>query len=42
MEKLQDEKFKNRILQLMEEEVILKFHERRGDAASFYELEPEE
>ncbi len=42
MEKLQDEKFKNRILQLMEEEVILKFHERTGDAASFYELEPEE
>ena len=38
-EKLQSEKFKNRILQLMDEEVILKFDKREGDASAFYEEE---
>ena len=38
-EKLQEEKFRNRVLELMDEEVILKFHEKTGNAADFYEIE---
>jgi recombination protein RecA len=40
-EKLQDEKFKNRVLQIMDEEIIMKFVERSGDAASFYDIDKE-
>ena len=40
-EKLQDEKFKNRILTIMDEEIILKFENREGDATSFYNLDEE-
>jgi len=36
MDKLQDEKFKNRVLQIMDEEVILKFDKRLGEASDFY------
>jgi len=37
--KLQDKKFKDRILELMDEEVILKFDKRMADATSYYEEE---
>ena len=37
--KLEDEKFKARVLELMDEEVVLKFHDRTGDASDFYEQE---
>ena len=41
VEKLKDEKFRTRIMELMDEEIILKFKEKTGDAASFYEVEEE-
>jgi len=40
-EKMTSEKFKTRILQLMDEEVILKFQNRVGDATAFYEEQEE-
>ena len=39
MEKLKDDKFRNRILEIMDEEVIMKFHNREGEAKDFYESE---
>ena len=43
LSKLQDEKFRNRILELIDEEVIMKFDKREGEAESFYgKLEPDE
>lgn len=42
MEKLKDDKFRNRVLTLMDEEVILKFEERDADASSFYDIDKEE
>jgi recombination protein RecA len=41
MDKLKDEKFKNRILEIMDEEVIMKFHTREGNASDFYEIDEE-
>ena len=41
MEKLQEDKFKARILELMDEEVVLKFDKRLGDASEFYDSETE-
>ena len=40
-EKLADKKFRDRILQLMDQEVILKFQERSGDASDFYDVDKE-
>jgi recombination protein RecA len=42
MEKMENEKFEKRILQLMDEEVILKFEKREGEAAVFYDNEEDE
>tara|TARA_R110000824_G_scaffold220663_3_gene407842 strand:- start:10023 stop:11132 length:1110 start_codon:yes stop_codon:yes gene_type:complete len=39
IEKLQEDKFKERILELMDEEVILKFRDKTGNAADFYGIE---
>ena len=39
---LEDDKFKSRIFELMEEEVILKFKDKTGDASDFYNIEGEE
>ena len=39
MEKMADEKFRNRILELMDEEVILKFDKREGDPEQFYNVD---
>jgi len=41
-EKLQQPKFKDRVLRIIEEEVIMKFETREGEASSFYEIDPEE
>jgi len=41
-EKIKDEKFKNRILEIMDEEVILKFDKREGEAEQFYNSEEAE
>jgi len=38
-EKIKEEKFKNRILEIMDEEVILKFDKREGNAEQFYNSE---
>ena len=39
---MQEESFKNRVLEIMDEEVILKFDKRDGDATEFYDIEKEE
>tara|TARA_Y100000296_G_scaffold12949_1_gene15014 strand:+ start:452 stop:1573 length:1122 start_codon:yes stop_codon:yes gene_type:complete len=41
VEKLQNEKFRARVLQIMDEEVILKFEERTGKADDFYKIDEE-
>ena len=40
-EALEDDKFRERVLRIMDEEVIQKFHTREGDAKSFYQLDEE-
>ena len=40
-DKIQDEAFRARILQLIDEEVILKFDKREGAAADYYDIEGE-
>jgi len=42
MEKLKSEKFRTRVLTLMDDEVILKFEKREADASSFYDIDKEE
>ena len=41
-EKLQDEKFKNRVLQIMDEEIIMRFDKKEGKAGDFYDIDAEE
>ena len=41
-EKIQNEKFRQRVYQIMDEEVIMKFDTREGKAETFYELEDTE
>ena len=41
-EKIQDEVFRNRVLEIMDEEVILKFDKREGDALDYYDVEGSE
>jgi len=41
-EKIQEEAFRKRVLNIMDEEVILKFDKREGTAADFYDIESEE
>ena len=40
-EKLQNEKFKTRVLQIMDEEIVMKFDTRQGNAEDFYEEKDE-
>ena len=42
IDKLQNEKFKDRVLEIMDEEIILKFQNREGDASNFYDVDGEE
>jgi len=37
IEKLQDEKFRSQVLKIMDEEIIMKFDSRTGEASEFYE-----
>jgi len=37
MTKLEDEKFRNRVMELLEEEVVMKFDKRIGNSSDFYE-----
>ena len=39
LEKLEDQKFYDRVIELLEEEVVLKFDEKTGKAEDFYELD---
>ena len=41
-EKLQNEKFRNRVLQIMDEEIIMRFEKKEGNAKDFYDIEGEE
>lgn len=41
LQKLENEKFYNRILELMDEEIILRFDSREGNASDFYALAEE-
>jgi RecA/RadA recombinase len=38
-DKISNEKFKNRVLAIMDEEIIMKFDDRTGDASQFYDEE---
>jgi len=40
-EKLLDEKFKNRVLAVMDQEVIMRFDKKEGTAEDFYNIDPE-
>tara|TARA_R100000664_G_scaffold34050_1_gene53660 strand:+ start:963 stop:2078 length:1116 start_codon:yes stop_codon:yes gene_type:complete len=40
-DKLLDENFKKAVLNIMDEEIVLKFEERKGDASSYYNLDEE-
>ena len=37
MEKMKNEKFRNRIMEIIDEEVIRKFDDRTGEANAFYD-----
>jgi len=41
-EKLQDNKFKARVLQLMDEEIIMRFEAKQGKADDFYDIDSQE
>ena len=36
---MQDDKFRHRVYQIMDEEVIMKFNNRQGSAKDFYDSE---
>jgi recombination protein RecA len=42
MDKLQSPKFRERVLQIMDEELISRFEKKQGPASDFYEVDPEE
>ena len=42
VEKMQDSQFRERVYQIMDEEVIMKFEKRQGSAADFYDTEGED
>ena len=39
--KLQDDQFKNRVFEIMDEEIIRKFDTREGNAKDFYDVDKE-
>ena len=41
VEKLKDKKFKNRVFEIMDEQIIRKFDVREGSAADFYDVDKE-
>jgi len=42
LEKLQEPKFRERVLEIMDSEIITKFDKRVGDAANFYDIDGDE
>ena len=41
-DKLKEEKFKNRVLQLMDDEIIMRFETKQGKADDFYDIDKDE
>ena len=41
-EKLQSDKFRDRVLQIMDEEIIMRFDKKEGKAEDFYDIDVEE
>ena len=41
VEKMQNEKFRQQVYQIMDDEVIMKFDKRQGNASDFYDSEEE-
>ena len=41
IEKLKDKKFKTRVLEIMDEQIIRKFDTREGSAEDFYDVDKE-
>ncbi len=39
VDKLKNEKFKNRVFEIMDEEIVMKFDQRQGEASEFYDTE---
>ncbi|HAI44321.1 MAG TPA: hypothetical protein DCM40_42585, partial [Maribacter sp.] len=39
LKKLEDDKFQKRVLQIMDEDVIMKFSNKTGNASDFYDQE---
>ena len=42
LQKLEDEEFRTRVMEIMDEEIVLKFDKREGDADDFYDIEKED
>ena len=42
LDKLKSDNFKNRVTQLMDEEIIMRFEKKEGNAADFYGVDAEE
>ena len=42
LDKLEDDKFRNRVFEIMDEEIIKKFDNREGEAGDFYDVDKEE
>mgnify|MGYP003116629877 FL=1 len=42
LDKLKEDKFRNRVLQLMDEEIIMRFESKQGSAEDFYDIDSEE
>ena len=41
LEKLKDEKFKARVLEIMDEDIIMRFEKKEGKAENFYDIDQE-
>jgi hypothetical protein len=41
LEKLKDEKFKTRVLEIMDEDIIMRFEKKEGKAENFYDIDQE-
>ena len=41
LSKLQDKKFKERVLEVMDEDIIMRFEKKQGKAEDFYDIDSE-
>tara|TARA_R100000005_G_scaffold96634_2_gene85360 strand:- start:1987 stop:3150 length:1164 start_codon:yes stop_codon:yes gene_type:complete len=42
LDKLEDSRFYNRVVEIMDQEIILKFNDRSGDASDYYDIDGEQ